>query len=102
MWWAPPSAPIAGNTRPDKATIYRPLSWIGTRNRHAVLRDIPVSIGGLDTMSQVIRSFASGLADPPVARVPPVLRAPRRKALHVNSPSDRKRTMRPSRLHANG
>jgi transposase len=54
QWLVPPSAPIAGNTKPDKATIYRPLSWIGRRNRRAVLRDRPVSTGGLDTMSQAI------------------------------------------------
>jgi hypothetical protein len=38
----------------DKAMIYRLLSWIGTRNRRAVPRAIPVSTGGLGTMSQAI------------------------------------------------
>jgi hypothetical protein len=50
----PPSAPIAGNIKPDKATICRLLSWIGTPSRRAVPKGMPVSTGGLDMMSRAI------------------------------------------------
>ena len=53
-------------------------------------------------MSQAIRSFASGLTEPPVAPVPPVVRVPRPKTPHGNSPSGPKPTTRRSRPHANG
>ena len=84
-----------------KAMTCRPLSSIGRPSRRAVPKAIPVSTGGLDTMSRAIPSFASGLTGPPVARVPPAGRAPRRKAPHASSRSARKPTMRRSRPRAN-
>ena len=97
-----PLGPIAGNIRSKKAMTCRPLSWIGRPSRRTVPKAMPVSIGDLDAMSRAIRSFAFGLTGPPVAPVPPVRYAPRRKTLHGNSRSGRKRTMRRSRRRANG
>jgi hypothetical protein len=83
-------APIAVNIRLNKGITCGPLSWIGTPSKRTLSKDIPVSTGGPDTMCRAIRSSASGLTAPPVARVPLAGRGPRHTRPPPNSRSGRK------------
>ncbi len=94
--------PTAGNGGPGRAMTCRPLCWIGRPSRRTVPKGSPASTGGLDVMCRAIRSSASVLTGPPVARAPLARRVPRRAQPRASSPFGRKPTTRPSRLRANG
>jgi transposase len=72
----PPFGSYSRQWREGKGYTSRPLSSIGRPSRRAVPKAIPVSTGGLGMTWRAIRSFASGLRGPPVARVPPAGSAP--------------------------
>jgi hypothetical protein len=93
----PPCGSYSRQWGKGKAMTCRPSSAIGRPSRRAVPRGMPVSTGGLDTMSQATRSCASGLTGPPVARVPSAERALPPKQPPASSRSAHKSTMRRSR-----